>query len=90
MVARIRIRSWLSLSALVYLPPAHAYLDPITGSMIIQGLVAAIAGAAGAVAIKLYWGRLKAWFGRITGKQTASEETAGEPTARAASAAEEE
>ncbi len=88
MVARIRIRSWLSLSALVYLPPAHAYLDPITGSMIIQGLVAAIAGAA--VAIKLYWGRLKAWFGRITGKQTASEETAGEPTARAASAAEEE
>ena len=24
--------------------PAHAYLDPVTGSLLIQGLIAAIAG----------------------------------------------
>ncbi len=24
--------------------PAHAYLDPVTGSLVVQGLIAAIAG----------------------------------------------
>ena len=35
---------------------AHAYLDPGTGSIILQGLIAAI--AAGAVFIKIYWYKL--------------------------------
>lgn len=37
--------------------PAYAYLDPGTGSILLQGLVAAVAG--GIVAAKLYWGKLK-------------------------------
>lgn len=36
--------------------PAYAYLDPGTGSILIQGLLAAIAGAA--MTIKLYWRRI--------------------------------
>jgi len=36
---------------------AHAYIDPGTGSMIIQGLLAAIAACA--VTIGIFWGRLK-------------------------------
>jgi hypothetical protein len=35
---------------------AHAYLDPGTGSMLIQGLIAAIAAAG--VLIRVYWHRL--------------------------------
>ncbi len=35
---------------------AHAYLDPGTGSIILQGLIAAL--AAGAVFIKIYWYKL--------------------------------
>jgi hypothetical protein len=41
----------------------YAYLDPGTGSMLLQGLIAAI--AAGLVVIKLYWQKMKAFlFGR--------------------------
>lgn len=38
-----------------------AYLDPATGGMILQGLAAAVAGAA--VAAKLYWHRAKRALG---------------------------
>ncbi|MBT5496822.1 MAG: hypothetical protein HOK54_13860 [Alphaproteobacteria bacterium] len=37
--------------------PAHAYLDPGTGSMILQGIIGAVVG--GLIALKLYWARLK-------------------------------
>lgn len=40
--------------------PAFAYLDPGTGSMILQGLIAAI--AAGITFISLYYYRFKAFF----------------------------
>ena len=39
---------------------AYAYLDPGTGSMLLQGLLAAIAGSV--VAVKLYWGKIKSFF----------------------------
>lgn len=39
-----------------------AYLDPGTGSLIIQAVVAVIAGAA--VAITSYWQKIKTFFGR--------------------------
>ncbi len=41
--------------------PAHAYLDPASGSMILQVLLGGIAGAA--VLIRLYWHKLKDLFG---------------------------
>jgi hypothetical protein len=39
---------------------AHAYLDPGTGSMLLQGAIAGIATAA--YAIRLYWFRIKAFL----------------------------
>ena len=42
--------------------PAHAYLDPGTGSMLVQLLLGGVAGAL--VVGKLYWQRIKAFFGR--------------------------
>jgi hypothetical protein len=41
---------------------AYAYLDPGTGSMILQGLIGGIAG--GMFALRLYWGKLKSRFKR--------------------------
>jgi hypothetical protein len=38
-----------------------AYIDPGTGSFVIQALVAAAAGLA--VTLKLYWSRIKGFFG---------------------------
>lgn len=37
--------------------PAQAYLDPGTGSMILQAIIGAIAG--GLVLVKIYWGKIK-------------------------------
>jgi hypothetical protein len=42
--------------------PAYAYLDPGTGSMLVQMLLGGIAGVL--VIGKLYWHRVKAFFGR--------------------------
>ena len=41
--------------------PAHAYLDPGTGSMILQLLLGGVAGLL--VIGKLYWQRIKDFFG---------------------------
>jgi hypothetical protein len=52
---------------LAWSAPAHAYLDPATGSVLLQGLLAGIAGLM--VVLRLYWGRLKAFFRRCLGRQ---------------------
>ena len=45
---------------LLWIAPAHAYLDPATGSIILQGLIAGVAGVV--VVARLYWARVKAFF----------------------------
>lgn len=42
--------------------PAYAYLDPGTGSMLLQMLLGGVAGAL--VVGKLYWHRIQEFFGR--------------------------
>ncbi len=42
-------------------PPAHAYLDPGTGSMVLQALLGGAAGVA--IAGKLYWRRFLVMIG---------------------------
>lgn len=48
------------LALLAFAPPAFAYLDPSTGSMILSAIVGLFATMA--LAIKTYWYRLKAFF----------------------------
>ena len=57
---------------------AHAYLEPGTVSMILQGLVAGVMVIA--TTIGVYWQRFLALVYRITGKGPAAAE-AGEPDA---------
>jgi hypothetical protein len=46
--------------------PAYAYLDPGTGSMLLQML---LGGVAGALAItRIYWQRFRDFFGRVMSK----------------------
>jgi hypothetical protein len=42
--------------------PAYAYIDPGTGSALIQGVIAAIAAVG--ITLKLYWHRVTALIGR--------------------------
>lgn len=44
------------------LPAAYSYLDPGTGSFILQTLIAALFGAL--FVVKSYWQRIKSWFCR--------------------------
>ena len=61
-----RFFSYLVLAAIsgLFLFPsqAYAYLDPGTGSMILQGIIGGLAAVA--VVTKLYWHRLLRFFGR--------------------------
>jgi len=52
----------LALALSVVPGEAAAYIDPGTGSLILQGLIAAFAAAA--VVIRGYWYRIKAFFRR--------------------------
>ena len=55
----------LSLAFVLYLSgTAYAYIDPGTASMILQGLVALVAGTL--VTIRLYWRQIKSFFGKNT------------------------
>ena len=55
----------LALAGLTVASPSHAYLDPGTGSIILQSILAGIAVALGV--LRLYWHRFKAFIGSITG-----------------------
>jgi hypothetical protein len=50
----------VALATLLWSMPAHAYLDPATGSILLQGLLAGFAGLV--VVVKLYWRRVRAFF----------------------------
>lgn len=51
---------------------AFAYLDPGTGSYIVQSLIAAL--AAGLYIIKLYFGKIKSFLGSLFSKRDSEEE----------------
>ena len=69
-----RIRFTLLLVGAVCPGVAFAYIDPGTGSILIQGLIAAIAAIG--VTLKLYWHRFVAYFKR--GKSHQAAEPSGE------------
>ena len=56
------VKILIFLIILLHTSIAYAYLDPGTGSLLLQGLIAALA-AAGA-AITVYWNKLKSLFSK--------------------------
>lgn len=52
--------TFVLLACLSFATPAHAYLDPGTGSMLISAVLGV--AAAVALAVKMYWYRLVAFF----------------------------
>jgi hypothetical protein len=61
MVHRSRVvAAVLAVQLAAFSAAAHAYLDPGTGSILVQSLLAGIAGAV--AVLSLYWQRVKAFF----------------------------
>lgn len=52
----------LIATIVIFPSDVHAYIDPGAGSMLLQAVIAAIAG--GLVVIKVYWQRIKRLFTR--------------------------
>jgi len=46
---------------------AHAYLDPGTGSVVIQALIGVLVGVG--ISLKIYWYKIKEKFTRISKKK---------------------
>ena len=64
---------FLIFGLISYTSPAFAYLDPGTGSMLVQGLIGGVAVVMSFLSI--YWQKVKAFFGKEeaeadTGKDT--------------------
>jgi hypothetical protein len=64
----------LTVGILPIASPAQAYLDPGTGSMILQVILGGVAGLL--VAGKLYWARIKEFLGFSRGEVAASDSSA--------------
>lgn len=59
---RTRLAVWALpvLFWLLFPPPTYAYIDPGTGSYILQVVIAGLLGAL--VSLRIYWARIKAFF----------------------------
>ena len=53
---------FLIFGIISYTSPAYAYLDPGTGSMLVQGLIAGVAVVMSFLSI--YWQKVKAFFSK--------------------------
>jgi hypothetical protein len=69
----------LFLMNILFPLPAHAYLDPGTGSYVFQLLIAALLGLA--FLLKVFWGRIRDFFAILLSKdgEKRKEDEHGEP-----------
>jgi hypothetical protein len=70
----------LVVPALLYLPlhrVVDAYIDPGTGSIVIQAVIGAFAAAL--VAIGMFWKQIKAFLGNLFSRSKKSEEPGEKP-----------
>ena len=61
----------------IFPPKAYAYLDPGTGSLIVQSLIAAIAAVG--FGLRHYWGRIRGWFHKPSGENNSSNPSSTDP-----------
>jgi len=66
------MRIFITILFLLYMTDIEAYLDPGTGSMLLQVILGGIAAVG--VAIKLYWHKLRAAFG-MARKEVSEDDT---------------
>jgi len=72
---RSMLPTTLAMPALLYLPfhqAIHAYIDPGTGSLVLQAVIGVLVGAF--VAIGLFWNRIKAFVRNLFSRSKKSEE----------------
>lgn len=76
MRATVRHMFWLLFACVVFATPSYAYLDPGTGSILLQSLLASIAVAMGV--LRFHWHSFKAFLSNIMGSSANEREKTGE------------
>lgn len=72
------LASWIALSILVLTPrPAHAYLDPSTGSMLLSALISI--GVTTLLGLQAYGYRLLGMLRRLIGREPPADSAGREP-----------
>ncbi len=66
-----KLALFCAIQAILWESTAYAYLDPGTGSMMLQALIGAIAGTIAAVS--LYWRKIKSFFSKRLGRTYSDE-----------------
>ncbi len=72
---RLKLPTTLVMPALLYLPFHHAidaYIDPGTGSIVLQAVIGGFAAVL--VAIGMFWKQIKAFVGNLFSRSKKSEE----------------
>jgi hypothetical protein len=64
----LKISAVVAALLALWTAPAYAYLDPTTGSILLQGLLAGIAGVM--MVGRLFWTRLKEFFRKLMGSHS--------------------
>jgi hypothetical protein len=75
MMKRLKLPTTLIVPAIMYLPFHHAidaYIDPGTGSIILQTVIGGLAAVL--VAIGMFWKQIKAFVGNLFSRSKKSEE----------------
>jgi hypothetical protein len=67
-------KPFFAIAVLALATPAFAYLDPGTGSILLQSLIGAL--AVGAAAVGTFYGRIRAFFSRKKTPDSADEGSA--------------
>jgi len=70
----------IALAGLTFAAPSHAYLDPGTGSIILQSILASVAVAIGV--LRLYWHRFKSFIASLTGNSGETKSPGGQDLAQ--------
>lgn len=67
------------LAAVWFAPPAHAYIDGGTASMLFQMVIAGL--VASSFFIRTWWANIKQFFARLTGSAASKDAAAAEESA---------
>ena len=63
-IKNISLSSAMAIIGIIYASPVYAYLDPGTGSIILQGLIAGFLAIAAAGSV--FWQRIKSFFAKLS------------------------
>ncbi len=62
--------------SMLFTNSAYAYIDPGTGSMIVQALIAALVAIGASLGI--FWSRVRSLFGRLVGRRNSEGQSSDE------------